>query len=104
MFACVPQSGGPLGAGDGQDWEVFVDAAPEDEGFRIGVVGEKGFYRSQRCPSWIRTLQQAKLFAVCAVAKIVAYKGVRCVRIGSDSIVARAQINALRASVATAQQ
>ena len=95
LFACVPQSASPLGDGCEPEWEVFSDAAQEGDGFRIGVVGDKGFYISQLCPPWIRSLQQAEMFAVYAVAKIAAYRGVCRVRIGSDSNVARAQINAL---------
>ena len=50
LFSCIPQQADPLGQSDTAPWEVFTDAAPEGSGFRVGVVGEKGFYRSQRCP------------------------------------------------------
>ena len=104
LFACIPQSTAPLGAGDEPEWEVFVDGAPAESGFRVGVVGEKGFYRSKMCPPWVHTLQQAELFAVYEVAKIAAYRRVHRERIGSDSNVARAQINALRASATNESQ
>ena len=62
LFSCVPQAADPLGSCDVAPWEVFTDAAPEGSGFRVGIVGEKGFYRSMRCPPWISSLQQAELF------------------------------------------
>ena len=53
LFAYIPQQADPLGQCDSPPpWEVFADAAPERSGFRIGIVGEKGFYRSQRCLAW----------------------------------------------------
>ena len=61
---------------------MFADAAPEDNGFRVGVVGGKDFYRSLplRCPLWITSLWQAKLFVVYAVAKMATYRGFKNVR------------------------
>ena len=50
LFACVPQYVSPLGDGCEPEWEVFVDAAHEEDGFRIEVVGGKGLYISQLCP------------------------------------------------------
>ena len=62
-------------------------------------MGERGFYRSMRCPPRIASLQQAELFAVYVVSKLATYRGHANVRIGSDNNVARALVNALRASV-----
>ena len=104
LFACIPQQADPLGQCDSPPREVFADAAPEGFGFRVGIVGEKGFYRSQRCPAWVTSLQQAELFAVYLVAKLASYRGCAHVRIGSDSDVARSQVNALRASVGSVAQ
>ena len=84
-----PRAADPLGDCGGAPWEVFTDAAPEGSGFRVGVVGEKGFYRSMRCPPWVSSLQQAELFAVYMVAKLATYRGHASVGIGSDSNVAR---------------
>ena len=83
---------------------MFADAAPEGERFRIGIVGEKGFYRSSICPEWVASLQQAELFVVYAVAELASYRGFQSVHIGSDSNVARAQINSLRACVCAGPQ
>ena len=96
LFSCVPQAADPLGDCGQTPWEVFTDAAP--------VVGEVGFYRSVRCPPWVSSLQQVELFAVYMVAKLATYRGYASVRIGSDSNVARSQVNALRASVGSATQ
>ena len=67
---------------------LFTDAAPEGSGFRVGIVGDKGFYRSMHYPPWISSLQQAELFAVYVVAKLATYRGHASVRIGSNSNVA----------------
>ena len=104
LFSCVPQAADPLGDCGQTPWEVFTDAAPEGSGFRVGIVGEVGFYRFVRCPPWVLSLQQAELFAVYMVAKLATYRGYASVRIGSDSNVARSQVNALRASVGSARQ
>ena len=103
-FSCVPQRADVLGDRGAGTWEVFADAAPKGDRFRIGIVGEKGFCRSSICPEWVTSLQQAKLFAVYAVAKLASYRGFTSVRIGSDSNVARAQINSLRACVCAGPQ
>ena len=74
-FSCVPHAADPLGSYEDTPWEVFTDTAPESAGFRVGIVGEKGFYRSMRCPPWISSLQQAELIAVHVVAKLATYRG-----------------------------
>ena len=54
----------------------FSDAAerPEHPGrFRVGVVGLTGTYKSFKCPSWVRTLQQAELWGVYVAMKIAVY-------------------------------
>ena len=45
------------------------------------------------------SLQQAELYALYIVIKVASYRGFERIRVGSDSNVARSQINALRASV-----
>ena len=89
LFSCVPQAADPLCDCGQAPWEVFTDAAPEGSGFRVGIVGEVGFYRSMRCPAWVSSLQQAELFAVYMVAKLATYRGYASVTIGSDSNVSR---------------
>ena len=39
LFSCIPQFADALGQRRGKAWEVFAGAAPEDKGFRVGVVG-----------------------------------------------------------------
>ena len=104
LFSCVPQTTNPLGRCDAAPWEVFTYAAPEGSGFRVGIVGERGSYRSVRCLPWVNSLQQAEMFAVYVVAKLASYRGCESVRIGSDNDVARSQVNALRASVGSVNQ
>ena len=33
LFSCIPQAADPLGDNDGETWEMFTDAAPEDSGY-----------------------------------------------------------------------
>ena len=54
----------------------FSDTAerPEHLGrLRIGVVGLTGTYKSFKCPSWVRTLQQAELWGNYVETKIAIY-------------------------------
>ena len=104
LFSYVPQTADPLGRRDAPPCEVFVYAAPEGSGFRVCIVGEKGFYRSLRCPPWIDSLQQDEMFAVYLVAQLASYRGCESVRIGSESDVACSHVNALRASVGSIKQ
>ena len=99
LFSCVPQRCDPPGPGGRGAWEVFVDAAPEGKRFRLGIVGGGDYYRSEVCPPWVDSLQQAELYALYIVIKLASYRGFERIRVGSDSNVARSQINALRASV-----
>ena len=82
-----------------------MDAAPQGKVFRLGIVGGGDYYRSEVCPPWVDSLQQAELYALYIVVKVASYRGFERIRVGSDSNVARSQINALRASVhANSQQ
>ena len=80
----------------------FSDAAEAPGGFRVGVVGSPGCYRTRMCPPWITSLQQAELFAAYWASQTAVYKGARsvAVAVGVDNDAARAQLSALSASVA----
>ena len=91
LFSCFPQAADPVGKRYGKTSEVFADTAREESGFRVGVVGEKGFYCSLRCPNYTKSLQKAKLFAGYVVAKMATYREFQHVKIGSDRNVARFQ-------------
>ena len=76
----------------------FSDAAEVLGGFRMGVVGEPGCYRTRLCPPWIKSLQQAEVYAGYWAAKLAVYKGASAVRVGVDNDAARAQLTSLSAS------
>ena len=97
LLSCVPQVADLLGSCDTAPWEVFADAAPEGFGFRVGIVGDQGLYRSMCRRPWISSPQQVELFAVYVVANLATYRGHASVTKGLDSPVARSQLNALRA-------
>ena len=63
------------------------------------LLGGGAYYRSEVCPPWVDSLQQAELYALYIVIKVASYRGFERTRVGSDSNVATSQINALRASV-----
>ena len=41
----------------------FADAAPCKARFRVGLVRWAGIYKHELCPKWVKTLQQAELYA-----------------------------------------
>ena len=92
LFSAVAQSYPPdaheggmqqvLGKGD---LLLFADAAPDGERFRVGLVGDRRFRRSIRCPAWVTSLQQAELFGIYYACKVAVYRGHRSVVVGTDS-------------------
>ena len=78
----------------------FSDAAEVLGGFRAGVVGGPGCYRSCICPLSITSLQQAEAFASFWAVQIAVYKGARAVAVGVDNDAACAQLSSLSASTA----
>ena len=52
------EGGAQLVPGKG-DLLLFADAAPEGVRFRVGLVGDRRFRRSVRCPAWVTSLQSA---------------------------------------------
>ena len=80
-----------------QDFIIFADAAPRPNGgFRYGFFVPGSGIRCYKCPAWVDSRQQAELLALVQAFKIAGYKGWRRVAIGSDSMVARSHVLALR--------
>ena len=68
---------------------LFADTASDGERFRVGLVGNKRFRRSIRCPAWVTSLQQAELFGIYYACKVAVYRGHRSVVLGIDSDASR---------------
>ena len=57
-----------------RDLLLFADAAPDGERFRVGLVGDRRFRRSIRCPAWVTSLQQVELFGIYYACKVTVYR------------------------------
>ena len=77
---------------------LFADAAPDEERFRVGLVGDKRFRRSIPCQAWVTSLQQAELFGIYYACKVAVYRGHRSVVVGTDSDASRFQVAGQRAT------
>ena len=71
LFSAVAQSyppdaheGGMRRVPGKRDLLLFADAAPDGERFTVGLVGDRRFRRSIRCPAWVTSLQRAELFGI----------------------------------------
>ena len=80
------------------DLLLFADAAPDGERFRVGLVGDRRFRRSIRCPAWVTSLQQAELFGIYYACKVTSYRGHRSVLVGTYSDANRFQVAGHRAT------
>ena len=80
------------------DLLLFADAAPEGARFRVGLVGNRRFRRSVRCPAWVTSLQQAELFGIYYACKVAIYRGHRSVVVGTNSDASRFQVAGQRAT------
>ena len=67
-----------------RDLLLFADAAPDGERFRVGLVGDRRFRRSIRCPAWVTSLQQAELVGIYYACKVAVYCSHRSVVIGTS--------------------
>ena len=100
LFSLISQKAVLQGRRDCREGQVlFVDAAAEGDRFRVGVVGDVGFYGSYLCPRWVQTLQQGELYAMYTDAKIAAYKNWLNVIMALDSNVSWWQMNSLQANI-----
>ena len=105
LFSTVAQSyppdaheGGMQQVPGKRDLLLFADAAPDGERFRVGLVGDRRFRRSIRCPAWVTSLQQAELFGIYYACKLAVYRGHRSVVVGTDSDASRFQVTGQRAT------
>ena len=100
VLSLVPQS---YAAGPVQNRRIYIADAPPPTApctrHTIDVVGPKGCCGLRRCPSWVTTLAQSKLYGLYTAAKIAAYEGhgTACIGVGIDT----ARYQALRQRATT---
>ena len=77
---------------------IFADATPCGSRFCVGVVGRRGLYKHELCPSGIVSLHQAKLYAAFFAVKLAAYSQEPAICLGLDNYADRAQIGFMRSA------
>ena len=76
----------------------FSDAAVDGGGFRAGVVGAPGTYRSYRYPKWVSTLHKAELYAAYAAMKVAVGNHLHSIAVGIDNEASRIQASQMWAA------